>query len=121
MHLNKSSNQYITDIKAILSEAKQQVYTAVNSAMVQAYWLIGKRIVEEEQNGKERAEYGSYLIKNLSIELSEAFGKGFSERTLREIRQFYLTFQDLDNRHSLSAELRKQKSSTLWSQLSWSN
>ena len=69
MTLEKNNHQYIDDIKAILNIAKQQVYTAVNSAMVQAYWLIGKRIVEEEQNGKGRAEYGSYLIKNLTNEL----------------------------------------------------
>ena len=55
----KNENQFFIDIKAILAAAKQQVYSAVNTAMVQAYWLIGKRIVEQEQHGKERAEYGS--------------------------------------------------------------
>ena len=58
--------------------------------MVEAYWNIGKRIVEEEQDGKERAEYGKEIIKKLSKELTTEFGKGFSERTLWEIKQFYL-------------------------------
>lgn len=67
----------------------------MNTAMVEAYWLVGKRIVEEEQNGKERAAYGKEIIKNLAIELSQSFGKGFSERSLREFRQFYQTFPEL--------------------------
>ena len=118
MTLEKNNHQYIDDIKAILNIAKQQVYTAVNSAMVQAYWLIGKRIVEEEQNGKGRAEYGSYLIKNLTNELTSEFGKGFSERTLREIRQFYLTFPDINIRHSLSAKSENLIESYLFGKLS---
>lgn len=65
--------------------------------MVEAYWEIGRRIVEEEQNGKERAEYGKEILQNLSKELTEEFGKGYSYRTLREIRQFYLMFSDLRN------------------------
>lgn len=122
MQLDKNNqNKYIDDIKDILSAAKQQVYSAVNSAMVQAYWLIGKRIVEEEQNGKERAEYGSFLIKNLSTELTQAFGKGFSERTIREIRQFYLTFPDVNIRHSPSAELENTKDIYLFTKLSWTH
>jgi predicted nuclease of restriction endonuclease-like (RecB) superfamily len=112
---------YIVEIKAILTTAKEQVYSAVNSAMVQAYWLIGKRIVEEEQNGKERAEYGSFLIKNISVELTQAFGKGFSERTLREIRQFYLSFPDLNIRHSVSAELKNTETNYLFSKISWTH
>lgn len=113
--------QYIVDIKAILNDAKQQVYSAVNSAMVQAYWLIGKRIVEEEQNGKERAEYGSFLIENLSIELTQTFGKGFSERALREIRQFYLTFPHANIRHSPSAESENPTENYLFTKLSWTH
>lgn len=121
MQLDKNNLQYIADIKDILSAAKKQVYSAVNSAMVQAYWLIGKRIVEEEQNGKERAEYGSFLIKNLSTELTQAFGKGFSERTIREIRQFYLTFPDANFRHSPSAELENTLDKYLFTKLSWTH
>ena len=82
------SNNYINEIKKILKNARQKAYTAVNSAMVEAYWEIGRRIVEEEQNGEERAEYGNEILQNLSKELTEEFGKGYSYRTLREIRQF---------------------------------
>ena len=63
--------------------------------MVVAYWLTGKRIVEEEQNGKDRAAFGKEILKNLSIELKNEFGEGFSERSLREYRQFYQHFPDL--------------------------
>jgi len=89
--LGKNSN-YIADIKQILALARQKSYTAVNAAMVEAYWQIGKRIVEEEQNGKHRAEYGEAILKNLSIALNTEFGKGFSYANLRNFRQFYLTY-----------------------------
>ena len=73
--------------------------------MVEAYWEIGRRIVEEEQNGKERAEYGKEILQNLSKELTEEFGKGYSYRTLREIRQFYLMFSDFEKWRTVSAKL----------------
>ena len=60
--------------------------------MVEAYWNVGRMIVEEEQQGKERAEYGAALLKNLSIRLSAEFGAGFSEQSLRNMRQFYSCF-----------------------------
>ena len=99
------SNNYISEIKKILKNARQKEYTAVNSAMVEAYWEIGRRIVEEEQNGKERAEYGKEILQNLSKELTEEFGKGYSYRTLREIRQFYLMFSDFEKWRTVSAKL----------------
>ena len=99
------SNNYINEIKTILKNARQKAYTAVNSAMVEAYWKIGRRIVEEEQNGKERAEYGKEILQNLSKELTEEFGKGYSYRTLREIRQFYLMFSDFEKWRTVSAKL----------------
>ena len=99
------SNNYISEIKKILKNARQKAYTAVNSAMVEAYWEIGRRIVEEEQNGKERAEYGKEILQNLSKELTEEFGKGYSYRTLREIRQFYLMFSDFEKWRTVFAKL----------------
>lgn len=96
---------YINDIKNILSQARQQVYVAINSAMVEAYWRIGEHIVLEEQNGKNRAEYGKEVIKNISEELTKEFGKGFSERTVRNFRQFYLTFPDFEIWQPLIAKL----------------
>ena len=91
-----TTKTYITEIKQIIISARTKTHTAINSAMIEAYWLIGKRIVEEEQNGKQRAEYGREVIKNLSDELQSEFGKGFAERCLREYRQFYLNFMDME-------------------------
>lgn len=99
------SNNYINEIKKILKNARQKAYTAVNSAMVEAYWEIGRRIVEEEQRGKERAEYGKEIVKNLSKELTEEFGKGFGERNIRNIRQFYGLFSDYEKWKSLISKL----------------
>ena len=87
-----SKTSFYSDIRRILQSARNRAYTAVNTAMVDAYWHIGKRIVEEEQQGENRAKYGQELIKNLSIELNSEFGKGFSVANLKNFRQFYLTF-----------------------------
>jgi hypothetical protein len=76
----------------ILRSARTNAYRAVNFAMVEAYWNVGRMIVEEEQKGKERAEYGQALLANLSRRLAKEFGDGFSERNLRNFRQFYLCF-----------------------------
>ncbi|MEG9480821.1 PDDEXK nuclease domain-containing protein [Mannheimia sp. HC-2023] len=100
-----ASNHYIQEIKQILSQARQKAYQAVNSAMVEAYWKIGKRIVQEEQNGQSRAEYGKEIIKNLSAELTAEFGKGFTERNLRNFRQFYIEFTDLNIWKSVISKL----------------
>lgn len=80
--------QFIDDIKQILEQARQKAYSATATAMIEGYWLMGKRIVEEEQDGNHRAAYG----KEMFTRLSEELGKGFSARTLRDYRQFYLTF-----------------------------
>lgn len=86
---------FIHEIKQIVSQARQNAYTAINSAMVEAYWQMGKRIVEEEQHGKERADYGAQLLKELSKELTKEFGKGFSIGSLYYYRQFYNTFPEI--------------------------
>ncbi|MDR2938511.1 MAG: PDDEXK nuclease domain-containing protein [Prevotellaceae bacterium] len=89
-------------IKEILTTARVKAYSAVNFAMVEAYWLIGKQIVDA-QAGNERAEYGAQLLKYLSEQLTHDFGKGFDESNLRLIRQFHLTFRNCDAlRHELS-------------------
>ena len=106
MTLSNSNPNYVVEIKEILSNARKRAYSAVNSAMVEAYWNIGKRIVEEEQDGKERAEYGKEIIKKLSKELTTEFGKGFSERTLWEIKQFYLIFIDFEKLRTVCAVLK---------------
>lgn len=82
---------FYEQISSILSTARDKAYTAVNFAMVEAYWEIGKSIVEQ-QGGKERATYGDALLKELASRLTEDFGKGFDARELRKMRQFHLAF-----------------------------
>lgn len=82
------------DIKNILEQARANTRSAVNSAMVETYWRVGQRIVEEEQRGESRAKYGQKLLENLSKELSAVFGRGFSYANLRNFRQFYLTYPE---------------------------
>lgn len=89
-------------ITQILQSARRQVVQSVNIAMVQSYWEIGRIIVEEEQQGQYRAEYGANLVKYLSDKLTSEFGKGFTETNIKYFRQFYLTFQI---RHALRDEL----------------
>lgn len=84
--------EFVSEIKVLINEARQHVVHSVNTAMVITYWEIGRRIVEEEQNGQDRADYGTSLIKNLAEALTGEFGKGFNERNLRFMRQFYLVF-----------------------------
>ncbi|MCK7555794.1 PDDEXK nuclease domain-containing protein [Chitinophaga sedimenti] len=86
------SKTFVSDIKQLLHTARNAACRAVNVAMVHAYWGIGKRIVEEEQKGADRADYGAALLQQLAEQLTKAFGKGFDERELRRIRQFYQAF-----------------------------
>lgn len=90
--MQHKTSSFIEQIKQLIKEAQIGVVRSVNSIMVQTYFNIGKSIVIEEQNGNERAEYGKYLIAELSKKLSEEFGKGFSKRNLEQMRQFYITY-----------------------------
>lgn len=83
-------------IRNILANARQRAYSAVNFAMVESYWLIGQQIVEHEQHGEARADYGKGLLKELARRLTVDFGKGFDERELRKMRQFYQVFKIRD-------------------------
>mgnify|MGYP003279549556 FL=1 len=83
--------QFYEQIKRILFEARNKAYQTANFAMVEAYWNIGKSIVEQ-QDGEERAEYGAKLIAELSKQMTADFGKGFTAANLKNMRQFYLTF-----------------------------
>lgn len=96
---------FLQDIRQILQQARHQAYSAVNAAMVEAYWRIGQRIVEEEQQGSQRAEYGKGLIKELSRQLSGEFGKGFSVANLENFRKFYLTFPAGEKSYALRRKL----------------
>lgn len=99
----------VNDVKRILKEAQRQCYRNVNAVMNQAYWLVGARIVLQEQGGKNRAGYGEKLIERLSKSLNQNVGSGMSEANLKNCRQFYLAFPDME------------KSYTLCSELSWSH
>lgn len=83
-------NGFINDILGIVKRGRLQAYAAVNQSMISTYWHIGERIVEEEQNGHNRADYGKAIINTLSESLTLEFGEGFSPRYLRAFRQFYL-------------------------------
>ena len=96
------------EIRWLLKSARENIVLTINSTMAKTYFLIGKRIVEEEQNGEKRAEYGKKLIKELSKKLTKEFGKGFSERNLEQMRKFYLAYSIPQ---TVSAEFR----------LSWSH
>ena len=87
--------EFYSNIKEILETARKKAYAAINFAMVEAYWEIGKRIVEM-QDGNKTAEYGKQLIKELSRKLTFDYEKGFDETNLRKMRQFYLCFQKRD-------------------------
>lgn len=99
------TTRLLEDVRSILRQARGQVYAAANAAMVQAYWQIGHRIVEEEQGGATRAEYGRQIIRNLARDLAEEFGKGLSVANLKNFRQFYLTFPDAGKSYALRSEL----------------
>lgn len=91
-HIPSNVDNLYAEIKGILTSARKRTYHAINFTMVESYWLIGQTIVEDEQRGDTRAEYGKGLLKELAARLTIEFGKGFDERELRKMRQFYITF-----------------------------
>ena len=100
-----SMQGFISEIRQIIQEARTHAVRSVDFCRVQMYWAIGQRIVEKEQQGKERAEYGTYLIKRLAQEIEPEFGSGFGERQLQRCRQFFQLYPN---------------ASALRSQLNWS-
>ncbi|MCL2104252.1 MAG: PDDEXK nuclease domain-containing protein [Kiritimatiellaeota bacterium] len=99
------ASSFITDIRSLVVSARQSAYSAVSMVMLDTYWKIGRRIVEEEQNGHHRAGYGKRLIETLSEALTAEFGKGFSPAYLKDFRQFFLYFPDFQIRQSRLANL----------------
>lgn len=97
----KYMNEFITEIKQILEQARQKAYSATGFAMIEGYWLMGQRIVQEEQQGENRASYGKEILTRLSV----ALGEGFSARTLRDYRQFYLSFPNFEDLAHMCAKL----------------
>ncbi len=130
IHHSKVNTLY-AEIRAVLEKARSSAYRAVNFAMVQAYWQIGYLILEHEQEGKERAEYGKALLKEVSERLSHVFGKGFDVTNLRKMRQFYLLFSKRDAVRLKSGKTKRdamrpesieiEKPDSLRGELSWTH
>ena len=133
-NINADDAQFISDIKAIVYTAKQKAYQAADLFQVAANWLVGRRIVEQEQHGQERAQYGKHIVELASEALTAEFGKGYSVVNIKSFRKFYLTFNNLligqtpsaqsgndltIKGQSVSAELELTK--MLPSNLSWSH
>ena len=102
--IKRDEKEFIESLKRIVSSARGMAYASINYAQVQSNWLLGQRIVEQMQKGKERAEYGSYIIKLASEALTEEFGKGYSESNIRSFRMFYLSFSDFQIQQTVSAK-----------------
>ena len=110
---NDEDNMLVNDLRSIVSKARSKAFAAVNYSLVERNWRIGQRIVEQEQNGASRDEYGKHVIEVASAALTEEFGKGFSYTNIANYKRFYLTFSDLQILQTLSEEFKKQKHQTL--------
>lgn len=118
-HSYKGEEKFlVNDLKTIVSKARSKAFAAVNYSLVERNWRIGKRIVEEEQNGEARAEYGKHIIEVASAALTGEFGKGFSETNLINFKKFYLKLKELTIPQTESEEFKKQKQQTLSDELS---
>lgn len=109
---NDEDNMLVNDLRSIVSKARSKAFAAVNYSLVERNWRIGQRIVEQEQNGASRAEYGKHVIEIASAALTEEFGKGFSETNIMNFKKFYLKFKELTIPQTLSEEFKKQKHQT---------
>lgn len=117
---NLQNHNFHSQIVDLLQSARQQVVRTINKTMVTTYFEIGRMIVEEEQNGKERAEYGKSVLKDLSKILTKEFGKGFSVQNIERMRSFYLVYQKSS---TLLRKSKEEKSTTISHnfKLSWSH
>ena len=102
--LEVTEEHFVRDVKQIVAVGKTQAYRAVNLMVVVSNWLVGRRIVEQEQQGRSRAEYGKHVIRLASQALTEEFGKGYGETSIRNFRKFYLMFSGLEIQQPLLAE-----------------
>ena len=110
---NDEDNMLVNDLRSIVSKARSKAFAAVNYSLVERNWRIGQRIVEQEQNGASRAEYGKHVIEVASAALTEEFGKGFSYTNIANYKRFYLTFNNLQILQTVSEEFKRQKHQTL--------
>lgn len=119
--INAEEKDFIESLKQIVRAARSMAYAAIDYAQIQANWLIGQRVVEQMQKGKERAEYGAHIIKIASVTLTEEFGSGYSETNIRNFRAFYLTFSNLQIQQTPSAESQTSIQQTLSAKLENAN
>ncbi len=117
----EEDNLLVNDLRSIVSKARSKAFAAVNYSLVERNWRIGQRIVEQEQNGASRAEYGKHVIEVASAALTEEFGKGFSYTNIANYKRFYLTFTDLQILQTVSEEFKKQKDQTVSDKLALTN
>ena len=110
---NDEDNMLVNDLRSIVSKARSKAFAAVNYSLVERNWRIGKRIVEQEQNGASRAEYGKHVIEIASAALTEEFGKGFSYTNIANYKRFYLTFNNLQILQTVSEEFNNPIQQTL--------
>ncbi len=117
MSINKLTirkyEELVSIISKVLLEGKNKIATTINTTMIEVYWHIGLYIVEYEQNGKERAEYGTKLLKRLSKDLSQRFGRGYSWRNLYNMKEFYLQFPILQTSSAKFSNYKTKKLQTL--------
>jgi predicted nuclease of restriction endonuclease-like (RecB) superfamily len=113
MSNNLSHTKYISQIVELLESARRNLVQTINHTMVATYFEIGRIIVEEEQNGKDRAEYGKGILKELSSQLTEKFGKGFSETNLKQMRQFFLNYSISQTQSDKSEQLKSETASRI--------
>ena len=99
---------FVNDLRTIVSAARDASYRMANLMQVAQNWLIGRRIVEQEQQGKIRAEYGKHVVELASQVLTKEFGRGFSETQIKSFRKFYLTFSDLQIQQTMPAEFKSR-------------
>lgn len=92
----RRTGELLSDVRTIVEQGLQTAYNGVNTMMVRTYWQVGRRIVEEEQQGEKRAEYGKTLLKGLANQLVPIYGSSYSERNLYSMRQFFLMFSDIE-------------------------
>ena len=99
---------FVNDLRTIVSAARDASYRMANLMQVAQNWLIGRRIVEQEQQGKIRAEYGKHVVELASQVLTKEFGQGFSETQIKSFRKFYLTFSNLQIQQTMPAEFKSR-------------
>lgn len=100
-----SYSSLLADLASVIEQGRKTAVRYVNTALVATYWLVGRRIVEYEQKGKERAEYGEALLEHLAVDLTKKFGKGFGRENLRLMRQFFLVYQQTQISQTMSGKL----------------